>query len=62
MMNKKECMLIMTLLNNFQMMKMCMILRMVFHSKIKTDCEVNYLLCGRVISLYYIIIIIGRDA
>ena len=35
MMNMKKFQVMMTLLNNFQMMKMCPILRMVFHPKIK---------------------------
>ena len=48
----KKVLVMMTLLNNFQMIKMCPILRMVFHPKIRTDWEVKYWLCGRGISLY----------
>ena len=51
-MNKKKVLGMMTLLNNFQMMNMCPILRMVFHHKIRNNWEVKYWLCGRGISLY----------
>ena len=48
----EEVPVIMVLLNTFQMMNMCPILRMVFHAKIRTDLEVKYWLCGRGIRLY----------
>ena len=51
-MNMKKVLVIITLLNTFQVMNMCLILRMVFHPKITTDWEVKYWMCGICISLY----------
>ena len=51
-MNMNKALLIMTLLNTFQMTKMCLILKMRFHTVIITKWEGNYWLGGRGISLY----------
>ena len=60
-MNINKFLVMMTLLNSFQMMNICLILGIVFHPKIRTDWEVKYSLCWRGISLYYRIIIPGHD-
>ena len=60
-MNMKKVPVMTTLLNTFKMMKMCLIMRMGFHNEITTGWEGKYWLCGRVISLYYRMIIPGKD-
>ena len=52
MMNMNKVIVMINLLNTFQMMKMCPLLRMGFHPKIRTDWEVKYWLRGRGIRLY----------
>ena len=52
MINMKKISVMMTLLNNFQMMKTFPIMRMVFHPKVTTNWDETYWLCGIGISLY----------
>ena len=61
MMKMKKVLVMMILLNTFQTTKMCPILRMVLHTKIRTDWKVKYWLFGRGIRIYYSMIIPGQD-
>ena len=60
MMNTKKVLVMMTLLNIFQIKNMYLILRMGFHPEITTNRERKYWLCGRGIKLYYSMIILGQ--
>ena len=61
MMNMNKVLVMMNLLNTFQMMNMFIIMMMGFHPEITTNLEGKYWLCGRSVRLYYRVTDPGKD-